>query len=41
MYTLATITNRDIFVNYTAGFVFVTIVVFIVTVVKRKKAARA
>ena len=38
---LASSAYRDIFVNYTAGFVFVTIVVFIVTMVKRKKAARA
>ena len=27
---------RDIFINYTAGFVFVTIVVFVVKIVREK-----
>ena len=36
---LASSAYRDIFINYTAGFVFVTIVVLIVNVIKKKKAA--
>ncbi|SMC54250.1 hypothetical protein SAMN06296952_1675 [Oscillospiraceae bacterium] len=37
---LASSAYRDIFVNYTAGFVFVTLVVFVVTLVRKKKAAK-
>lgn len=36
---LASSAYRDIFVNYTAGFVFVTIVVFVINVIKKKKAS--
>ena len=36
---LASSAYRDIFINYTAGFVFVTIIVLIVNVIKKKKAA--
>ena len=38
---LASSAYRDIFINYTAGFVFVTLVVFIVTLIRKKKAAKA
>ena len=34
---LASTAYRDIFINYTAGFIFVTIVVFVITVVKNKR----
>ena len=34
---LAKTAYRDIFINYTAGFVFVTIVVFVVKIVKKKR----
>lgn len=37
---LASSAYRDVFINYTAGFILVTIVVFIITIV-RKKAAKA
>jgi hypothetical protein len=37
---LASTAYRDIFINYTAGFVFVTIVVLVVNVIRRKKAAK-
>ena len=33
---LASSAYRDIFINYTAGFVFVTIVVFVTTVIRKK-----
>ena len=36
---LASSAYRDIFVNYTAGFIFVTIVVFVINVIKKKKAS--
>ena len=36
---LASTAYRDIFINYTAGFVFVTIVVLVVKVIKSKKSA--
>ena len=35
---LAKTAYRDIFINYTAGFVFVTIVVFVVKIVKKKES---
>ena len=35
---LAKTAYRDIFINYTAGFVFVTIVVFIVKIVRKKES---
>ncbi|MBR6483767.1 MAG: hypothetical protein IKT14_02005, partial [Clostridiales bacterium] len=35
---LASSAYRDVFVNYTAGFVFVTIVVFVVNLIAKKKA---
>ena len=38
---LASTAYRDIFINYTAGFVFVTIVVIIVKAIKNKKSAVA
>ena len=38
---LASSAYRDVFINYTAGFVFVTIVVFVITLISRKKAAKA
>lgn len=38
---LASSAYRDIFVNYTAGFVFVTIVVFVINLIKNKKKASA
>ena len=38
---LASSAYRDIFINYTAGFVFVTIVVFVTTVIRRKKSSKA
>ena len=34
---LASSAYRDIFINYTAGFVFVTIIVFIITLIKNRK----
>ena len=34
---LASSAYRDIFINYTEGFIFVTIVVFVITVVKNKR----
>ena len=37
---LARTAYRDIFINYTAGFVFVTIVVLVVNVIRRKKTAK-
>lgn len=37
---LASTAYRDIFINYTAGFVFVTIIVFIVNVVRKKKTVK-
>lgn len=37
---LASSAYRDIFVNYTAGFIFVTIVVFVITIIKNKKTAK-
>lgn len=37
---LAGTAYRDIFINYTAGFVFVTIVVLVVNVIRRKKTAK-
>ena len=38
---LASTAYRDIFINYTAGFVFVTIVVLVIKVIKNKKKAVA
>ena len=38
---LARSAYRDVFINYTAGFIFVTIVVFVITMIKKKKAAKA
>ena len=38
---LASSAYRDVFINYTAGFVFVTVVVFVITLISRKKAAKA
>jgi hypothetical protein len=38
---LASSAYRDIFINYTAGFVFVTVVVFIVCMIKKRKAVKA
>jgi hypothetical protein len=38
---LASTAYRDIFINYTAGFLFVTIIVLIVNVVRKKKSAKA
>ena len=38
---LASTAYRDVFINYTAGFVFVTVVVFVITLISRKKAAKA
>ena len=35
---LAKTAYRDIFINYTAGFVFVTIVVFVVKIVRKKES---
>jgi len=35
---LASTAYRDIFINYTAGFVFVTIIVLIVNVIRKKKS---
>ena len=37
---LASTAYRDIFINYTAGFVFVTIIVLIVNVVRKKKTVK-
>ena len=37
---LASTAYRDIFINYTAGFVFVTIVVLVVNMIRRKKTAK-
>lgn len=34
---LASSAYRDIFINYTAGFVFVTIVVLVVNIIRKKK----
>ena len=34
---LASTAYRDIFINYTAGFVFVTIVVLVVNIIRKKK----
>ena len=38
---LASSAYRDIFINYTAGFVFVTIVVFVTTVIRKKRNTAA
>ena len=38
---LASSAYRDVFINYTAGFVFVTIVVFIIRIVSKKTAKSA
>ena len=37
---LASTAYRDIFINYTAGFLFVTIIVLIVNVIRKKKTAK-
>lgn len=37
---LASSAYRDVFINYTAGFVFVTIVVFVINLIAKKKAAK-
>ena len=37
---LASTAYRDIFINYTAGFVFVTLVVLIVNVIRKKKTVQ-
>ncbi len=37
---LASTAYRDIFINYTAGFVFVTIIVLIVNVIRKKKTVK-
>ena len=37
---LASTAYRDIFINYTVGFVFVTIVVLVVNVIRRKKTTK-
>ena len=37
---LASTAYRDIFINYTAGFVFVTIIVLIVNVIRKKKSVK-
>ena len=34
---LAKSAYRDIFINYTAGFVFVTIIVLIISMIRKKK----
>lgn len=36
---LAKSAYRDVFINYTAGFVFVTIVVFVINLIKNRKAS--
>ena len=38
---LASSAYRDVFINYTAGFIIVTIVVFVITLISKKKAAKA
>lgn len=38
---LASSAYRDIFINYTAGFVFVTIIVFVITLIKNRKKKAA
>ena len=37
---LASSAYRDVFINYTAGFVVVTIVVFVITLISKKRAAK-
>ena len=37
---LASTAYRDIFINYTAGFLFVTIIVLIVNVIRKKKSVK-
>ncbi len=37
---LASSAYRDIFINYTAGFIFVVIVVFVINLLRRKKTAQ-
>ena len=37
---LASSAYRDVFINYTAGFILVTIVVFVITLISKKKAAK-
>ena len=37
---LASSAYRDVFINYTVGFIFVTIVVFVITIVRKKKSAK-
>ena len=37
---LASSAYRDVFINYTAGFVVVTIVVFVITLISKKKASK-
>ena len=37
---LASSAYRDVFINYTAGFIIVTIVVFVITLISKKKAAK-
>lgn len=37
---LAKSAYRDIFINYTAGFVLITIIVFIVILIRKKKNAK-
>ena len=38
---LASSAYRDVFINYTAGFILVTIIVFVITIISKKKAAKA
>lgn len=37
---LASSAYRDVFINYTVGFVVVTIVVFVITLISKKRAAK-
>ena len=37
---LASSAYRDVFINYTAGFILVTIIVFVFTIISKKKAAK-